>query len=372
MIMPEQAAENFIRQSESIDAVEEYGRGNIHDTYLVKLKGKGESFILQRINTQVFKRPELIMHNLRLICEHVHDQKKFADSRIDSGWKMLHIIPTKNEEDFFIDSGGGFWRALSFIYGAHPLERITSLDNAREAGRALGIFHHLTSNFNPEHLQDTLPGFHNIELYISQYDQALSHNISRGSSKLEEFCRQFIGDRRSWAPVLENGRKHNKLQMRIIHGDPKINNVMLDNQTGKAVSIIDLDTVKQGLLHYDLGDCLRSCCNTLGEEADDFDAVQFDLGRFEAVLLGYMSAAPENLSVQDFDFLFDAIRLIPFELGLRFYTDHLEGNLYFKISRPIQNLDRAMVQFRLVESIEKQEAKIKALIETCRQSYQKK
>ncbi len=159
--------------------------------------------------------------------------------------------------------------------------------------------------------------------------------------------------------------------MRIIHGDPKINNVMLDNQTGRAVSMIDLDTVKPGLLHYDIGDCLRSCCNILGEEADDFDAVRFDLGRFEAVLSGYTAAAHENLSAQDFDFLFDAIRLIPFELGLRFYTDYLEGNLYFKISHPMQNLDRAMVQFRLVESIEQQEAKIKAFIEICRQNYQK-
>ena len=366
MIMPEKVAENFISQSESINAVEEYGRGNIHDTYLVKLNEEGESFILQRINTQVFKRPDLIMHNLRLICEHVHDQKKFADSRIDSGWKMLHIIPTRDQEDFFIDSGGGFWRALSFIYGAHPLERIASLDNAREAGRALGIFHHLTSNFNPEHLQDTLPGFHNVELYLSQYDQALSHNISRESSEVEKFCRQFIEDRRSWAPVLENGRKNNKLQLRIIHGDPKINNVMIDNQTGKAVSIIDLDTVKPGLLHYDIGDCLRSCCNILGEDADDFDGIQFDLGRFEAVLSGYMGAAHERLSVQDFHFLFDSIRLIPFELGLRFYTDYLESNLYFKISRPTQNLDRTMVQFRLVESIEQQEDRIRAIIEESR------
>jgi len=273
--------------------------------------------------------------------------------------------------DFFIDPEGGFWRALTFIHGAKPLEKIVSLDNAREVGRALGIFHHQTSNINPDLLHDTLPGFHNIEHYLSEYDQSLAHGTHGELSGVEKYCRQFVEDRRSWAPVLENGRRQNKLQKRIIHGDPKINNVMLDNQTGKAVSIIDLDTVKPGLLLYDIGDCLRSCCNILGEDAEDFDALRFDLGRCEAVLSGYMAAAHECFTAQDFDFFFDAIRLIPFELGLRFCTDYMEGNLYFKTSYPAQNLDRAMVQFRLAESIEQQESKIKALIETRRLSYQK-
>ena len=366
MNMALQAAENFIGQDKSITSVEKYGKGIIHDTYLVELSGQADSFILQRINTQVFKQPELIMHNLRLVCEHVHDLKKLAGRGIDSGWKMLHIIPTGNNRFFFTDSEGGFWRALSFISGAKPLEKIANLDNAGEVGRALGIFHLLTGNLNPALLHDTLPGFHNIELYLSHYDQVLSSGIHREITESEKFCRQFVEDRRSWAPVVENGRKHNKLQIRIIHGDPKINNVMVDSQTGKAVSIIDLDTIKPGLLLYDLGDCLRSCCNISGEEPDDFDAVWFDLGRCEALLSGYMGEAHGCFTAQDFDFFFDAIRLIPFELGLRFYTDYLEGNLYFKSSYSTQNLDRAVVQFRLVASIEQQEDKIRALVEKYR------
>ena len=121
MNMALQAAENFIGQGKSITSVERYGKGLIHDTYLVELDGRADSFILQRINTQVFKQPELIMHNLRLVCEHVHDLKKLAGRGIDSGWKMLHIIPTRNNRDFFIDPEGGFWRALSFINGTKPL-----------------------------------------------------------------------------------------------------------------------------------------------------------------------------------------------------------------------------------------------------------
>jgi Ser/Thr protein kinase RdoA (MazF antagonist) len=372
MSKAEQAAENFTGQSGSIKAVEKCGRGIINDTYLVELSGQADSFILQRINTHVFKRPELIMHNLRLVCEYIHTVKKITRSRSDSDWKMLRIIPTRDNRDFFIDPEGGFWRALSFIHGSHSLENISNLDNAREAGRALGMFHHLTDNLDPALLHDTLPGFHNIEHYLSHYDQVLSSRINREFTESEKLCGQFVEERRSWAPVLENARKHDKLQVRIIHGDLKINNVMLDNQTGEAVSIIDLDTVKPGLLLYDIGDCLRSCCNISEEESDDFDAVRFDPKRCEAALSGYMGVAHACLTPQDFNFLFDAIRLIPFELGLRFYTDYLEGNPYFKVSHPKQNLELAMVQFRLVESVEQQEVGIRAIIEESRSALSDK
>ena len=366
MSIAEQAAENFIGSSESIRTVKKYGMGIIHDTYLVELGGPDDCFILQRINTNVFRQPELIMHNLRLVCEHIHAVKKNNRGRTSSDWKMLHIIPTRDSRDFFIDPQGGFWRALSFIHGTHALESIGNLENAREAGRALGIFHNLTSTFNPNLLYDTLPGFHNIEQYLNHYDQVLSPVISKEFNEAEKSCRQFVEDLRSWAPVLENARKHDKLLERVIHGDPKINNVMIDDNTGRAASIIDLDTIKPGLLLYDIGDCLRSCCNISGEESGDSDGGKFDLKRCEALLSGYMEEAYECFTTQDFDFFFDAVRLIPFELGLRFYTDYLEGNLYFKSSYQTQNLDRAMVQFRLVESIEQQEDEIREIIEASR------
>jgi len=366
MDIAEKAAENFIGQSESITTVKKYGRGIINDTYLVKFDGRDDSFILQRINTHVFKKPELIMHNLRLVCEHIHAAKKNKEGRINSDWKMLHIIPTKDNRDFFIDTQGDFWRALSFIHGAHPLEKIGNIDNARELGRALGVFHNLTSTLNPALLYDTLPGFHNIGQYCNHYDQILSPEISARSNESEKWCRQFVEKRRSWAPVLENARRHNKLQERVIHGDPKMNNVMIDDHTGRAASIIDLDTMKPGLLLYDIGDCLRSCCNASGEESADSDGGRFDLRFCEAMLTGYMGEAYGCFTARDFDFFYDAVRLIPFELGLRFYTDYLEGNPYFKTSYRAQNLDRAMMQFRLVESIEKQEEDIRAIIRALR------
>jgi Ser/Thr protein kinase RdoA (MazF antagonist) len=358
------AAENFFSTNEKNFKVEKYGQGIIHDTYLVTFNNGASRFILQRINTEVFQNPATIMHNLRLVSEHINERMQTGDSGLDTNWQVLYGINTRDGRDYFIDADGDFWRALSFISEATPLEQISSLDDAREVGRALGIFHWLMSDLNPELLHETLPGFHNIEHYLKQYDVASGKD--RKISELEQYCRQFVDARRKWAPVLENGRRNNELKIRVIHGDPKINNIMVDRKTGKAVSIIDLDTVMPGLVQYDIGDCLRSCCNTMGEETDDFSMVRFDLKRCEAVLSGYICEARRFLTGKDFDFLFDSTRLIPFELGLRFFTDFLNGNVYFKVSHSRHNLNRAIVQFRLVESIELQEKMIRTLIEKCR------
>ncbi len=359
-----QAAENFISHDETIAGVEPYGRGIIHDTYLVKPGNGTDRFILQRINIQVFTDPAAVMHNLRLVCAHMQERRKAGGSAIAANWQMLQSIPARDGRDIFVDADGAFWRALGFIRGANPLEEISCLGDAREVGRALGIFHWLVSDLNPGLLHVTLPGFHNVEHYLKQYDEVIVR--SNKSGEAGRFCQQFIEDRKSWAPVLENGRRENLLRVRVIHGDPKINNIMVNRSTGQAVSIIDLDTVMSGLVLYDIGDCLRSCCNTAGEEVAELFAVSFDLERCGAVLSGYTGAAMEVLTDGDFDFLFDAVRLMPFELGLRFYTDFLKGNEYFKVSRRDQNLERALVQFKLVDSIERQEEGLRAVIEECR------
>jgi len=162
--------------------------------------------------------------------------------------------------------------------------------------------------------------------------------------------------------ILENAREQGKLHLRPIHGDPKANNVLRDPDTGRAVGMVDLDTVKPGLVHYDIGDCLRSCCNPLGEETELWEDVRFDADLCRAVLQGYLSTARAFLSPADYEYLFDALRLLTFELGLRFFTDHLEGNVYFRTGREGHNLARALVQFRLTESIESQESAIRLII----------
>jgi Ser/Thr protein kinase RdoA (MazF antagonist) len=259
---------------------------------------------------------------------------------------------TRDGEDFYIDSNGFFWRALSFINHSQSYDTVLSKQHAREAGYALGRFQHLVSDLDIHKMHDTLEGFHITPQYLEKYDAIMAGFPRQDNSPEVEYCHQTIRARRSWATVLEDGKNRGELQMRVIHGDPKINNFMISDETGEAVSVVDLDTVKPGLVHYDIGDCLRSSCNPLGEETTDYDKVHFDIKLASLILDGYFSVADQFLNKADYDYIYDCIRLIPFELGLRFFTDYLAGDIYFKVRHDRHNLERALVQFKLTESIE--------------------
>jgi Ser/Thr protein kinase RdoA (MazF antagonist) len=267
--------------------------------------------------------------------------------------------------DHWIGSDGSFWRAISFIDGAQSFETIQNIGHAQEIGYALAMFHLLIKDLPLEALADTLEGFHITPRYLRHYDEVLSKTGPSQSPEVD-YARQFINRRRTLVDVLERAKEQGKLPLRPIHGDPKVNNVMIDIQTGQAVGFVDLDTVKPGLIHYDIGDCLRSCCNPLGEEVEHGEMVRFELDFCRAVLKGYLSLAGEFLKNTEYEYLFDAIHLIAFELGLRYFTDYLEGNIYFKVEQAEQNLNRALVQFKLTESIESQEAEIQSLIRDLR------
>ena len=215
-------------------------------------------------------------------------------------------------------------------------------------------------------LGDTLEGFHIAPRYLLHYDEVLAEAALPGSTEDLDYALRFVDARRGLARVLEDAKAQGALHLRIIHGDPKANNVMMDDATGRAVSMIDLDTVKPGLVHYDIGDCLRSCCNPAGEELDRPDAVRFEPALCRAIFEGYLPLARAFLTETDYEYLYDAARLIAFELGLRFLTDHLEGDIYFKVRRKDHNLARALVQFKLCESIESQETAVRAIIRDMR------
>jgi Ser/Thr protein kinase RdoA (MazF antagonist) len=359
------AAQQFTLQGQVTD-IREYGRGNVNDTFLVTVAAaEDRHFILQRLNTRVFRRPELVMGNLFTCTEHVRRRLARAPLSPDRRWEMPRVLPARDGRNYFLDHQGSFWRALSFIEAAEAFDIIKDEAHAREVGYALGRFHNLLSDLAPDHLSDTLPGFHITPGYLRHYDEVLAHHRARPSPEVNYGLR-MVAARRAWAPVLEEARAQGRLRLRPIHGDPKVNNVMVDTATGLAVGLVDLDTVKPGLVHYDIGDCLRSGCNPLGEETGDWEAVRFepDLGR--AILNGYLSLARDFLVENDYTYLYDAIRLITFELGLRFFTDYLEGNVYFKARRPEHNLARALVQFKLTESLEAQAAAIGAIIRDLR------
>jgi Ser/Thr protein kinase RdoA (MazF antagonist) len=274
---------------------------------------------------------------------------------------MPIIYPTRDGKDYYLDSEGGVWRALSFIEETRCSDVITSLGQAEEVGFALGRFHRLVKDLDPRCLHDILPGFHITPHYLERFTAVAAQTKVTAATPELRFCFAFIEARRQQASVLEEA-KYQGLSLRPIHGDPKLNNILFDEKSDLAISIVDLDTVKPGLVHYDLGDCLRSCCNRTGECPPNIAAVHFDLDLCRAILKGYFAEARDFLDKHDYALVYEAIRLIPFELGLRFLTDHLEGNKYFKVNAAEQNLYRAMTQFRLTASIEQNASWIKRLV----------
>jgi hypothetical protein len=371
-------ADQFKPQGQVMD-IQEYGHGNVNDTFLVSLNSKVEKhFILQRINTQVFRQPELIMQNMCTFTEHVRDRLQSIALSLRR-WEVPRVLLTQNAQDHWIDASGSFWRAISFIDTSQSFDTIQSIAHAQEVGYALGMFHRLISDLPPERLADTLEGFHITPRYLQHYNQVLAENGTSKSTPVHStgekyapswllevnYCLQFVSDRQAWAHVLEDAKVKGKLPLRTIHGDPKINNIMIDTATQQAISIVDLDTVKPGLVHYDIGDCLRSGCNPQGEETVQWETVCFDPDLCQSILQGYLSQA-NFLTESDYEYLYDAIRLITFELGLRFFTDYLAGNVYFKVTHPEHNLARALVQFKLTESIESQAARIRSIIHDLR------
>jgi len=350
--------------------VENTGEGNVNDTYLAIFRTtfSEERFILQRINQHVFPRPELIMENLRAITEHVHQRLESEAHVSDRIWQLPRIIPAKDGQDFVIDGDGDYWRAISLIASAHSYEQVQSIEHAAEAGFVLGQFQRVISDFPVDKLHDTLEGFHITPQYLGKLDTSIA--TPEGQARLESLteaqrCQRFVEARRDWCSVLEDARDRGELALRPVHGDPKISNIMIDDATGKGTCIVDLDTVKPGLIHYDFGDCLRSSCNPAGEETQDLSRVFFDTDLCEAIVKGYALHARTFLTDADRHYLFDAVRLIAFELGLRFFADFIAGDVYFKTQYDGQNLNRARVQFRLTESIEMREKQIRTILSQC-------
>jgi Ser/Thr protein kinase RdoA (MazF antagonist) len=358
-------AQKFAKSSHVKD-VRAFGSGNINDTFLVTVADAAEPhFVLQRINTHVFLQPELVMQNMRIFTQHIHDklQREVDDST--RRWAVPRVLLTTEGQDGWLEPDDTYWRAISFIDDSESIDLIKSYEHGREIGYALGRFHHLISDLDPTQLADTLPGFHITPQYLEYYDRVLPTYTGEVTPEVD-YCLKFVQERQEWAQILEDAKSAGKLPLRPIHGDPKVNNVMICTTTQQAIGIIDLDTVKPGLVHYDIGDCLRSGCNPLGEETKEWERVYFDAQMCDSMLKGYLSQASEFLTDDDYEYLFDGIRLIAFELGLRFFTDHLAGDVYFKVKHPNHNLDRALVQFKLTESIEAQEKSIRKMIEELR------
>lgn len=341
--------------NDTVSSVRPYGNGLINDTYRVET-ANGLRVILQRLNSQVFPQPELILANLRTLLEH-------ARSQDIAGLRLPALYPTHDGRDFAVDDTGGLWRALEFIADSHSLSKLSNVVQAQETGSVLGRFHVLLHELPVEQLHTTLPGFHVTPDYLRRFDAVL-HDSQVSYSVAVRNALAFVEARRDFCTVLEDARVAGDLHRRPTHGDPKLDNFLFNTEATQIVAVIDLDTVQPGLLQVDVADCLRSSCNRLGETPADPHAVRFDLPLARAILRGYLSEARALYTDTDLEYLVEAICLIPFELGLRFLADHFAGDTYFKVTQPGQNLVRAQAQFRLTEDIERQEKDLRALILT--------
>jgi len=365
-----------------VSQVSAYGSGIINDTFVVTFANPppfvhprlGKRAILQGINSAVFPDPNLIMDNLAVVLEHAANK----DHEDLSEFILPPIYKTRQGASCFQDESKQYWRAIGFIENTVTSNILENIHQAREAGAALGAFHQLLADIPVERLHDTLPGFHDTPEYLRRFDALLEAGVlatepglkvtgakylfsnEREIALCRDYCFEQIEKHRTLSNLLYDIQP--AISPRIMHGDPKLNNFLFDQDSGQAVSIIDLDTLKPGIIHYDLGDCVRSCCNKGGEMPSDIEAVRFDVDDFKHILEGYLSRASKLFDTRDFDLLFDVVRLLPFELALRFFTDYLEGNRYFKVETPHDNLYRARVQLQLLSSIESQENRLREVI----------
>jgi len=344
---PLHIARQFAR-NQTITHIGSLGNGLINDTFLVKTNST--SFVLQRINRQVFPQADLIIDNLLKLNKHIQHRKT------DSVKLTIPVlIKTHDDLNCLHDNQQNCWRALQYIESSESRETITHKTEAEQTGFALAHFHRLFSDLKADTLHDTLPGFHITPLYLQQYHRVANQFAIKSLNGEVKFCRQFIRNLADKVDVLEKAKRAGLLSERVIHGDPKLNNFLFSKNTRTITALIDLDTVKSGLVHYDIGDCLRSCCHI--KESNGFDV---DL--CEVILTSYLQEAGHFFSTADYDYLFAAIELIPFELGIRFFTDYLQGDHYFKVEYPEQNLHRAKSQFELCADIGRQRLVIEKII----------
>ncbi len=354
--------ENFKTGAEFIDA-EPYGSGHINDTFAVRCKGKAckFSYILQRINSNIFPEPEKLMDNIVRVTEHI--RKKFELQNAEEiDRKVLTVIRSVDSLPYYIDRHGRYWRMYFFIQNAQTYDVIESLDQAREAGKSFGRFQEMLADLPGPALHEVLPGFHDGQKRFTAFEKAIREDVS---SRVKAAGREIdFVNKHKWifdkvSGLIEKGQ----LPVRITHNDTKINNVMLDDVTGEGVCVIDLDTVMPGLSLYDFGDMVRTSTITAAEDEVDLSKVAIAMDRFEAIIGGYLSTAGKFLCKAEINSLILGGKMITLIIGARFLTDFLMGDTYFKTRREDHNLDRCRTQFKLVESIEQQQDKMLALVD---------
>lgn len=331
---------------------ERFGSGLINETFLCEFSDRSvvRNYILQHINKSVFKRPDLVMENVSTVTEHLQARLR-REGVADPASVTPALVLTRDGRSHHVDGAGEYWRMFHFIETGEVFDIVRDAGHAYEVGRGLGRFQALVADLPPGRLHDTLPGFHHTPHYLGELDEAVRFD-PKGRLAGAKADVEFAQQRRPLAPLLTDLMESGRIPIRVVHNDPKVNNVLIDRKTGKALCMLDLDTVKPGIVHFDFGDCVRSAANPAGEDAPNLESVGFDLARYAALSRGYLDETRSFLTPAEAEMLPASVKVIAFELGVRFLADYLCGDTYFRISQPGQNLHRCRVQFRLLECME--------------------
>ncbi len=346
-----------------------WGTGHINATYKATYRTHSgqRSYIHQWINQKVFTRPQELMENVQRVTSHLRAKIERAGG--DPDRRSLTLVPTMDDKSYYRTPEGEYWRTYLFIERARTYDQVENLDHVESAAGAFGNFQRQLADLPGGRLHDTIPHFHHTPRRFAKLAAAVdadSANRAAGAKAEIDFALGRQGDTSVLIDLLEKG----ELTERITHNDTKFNNVMFDDDTGKAVCVIDLDTVMPGLALYDFGDSVRVGASTALEDERDLAKVHCDLGMFERLVRGYVRACNSNgeafLSRREIDLLAFSGKLITFEIGIRFLTDFLEGDVYFRTHRPGHNLDRARTQFKMVAEMEQNADKMQAIVDRYR------
>lgn len=329
-----------------------YGSGHINDTYAVVFQLNDEKnvrYILQKINNQIFHNIEQLMENISGVTSYL--RKKIIEQGGNPERETLNIVPTKEDNLFYIDEGGRYWRAYQFIEDALSYDKVESKADFYESGLAFGNFQRLLSDFGAHTLHETIRDFHNTKKRFQRFKEVVKEDVCNRAKDVEEEIK-FILDREADANILVDMLEKGELPLRVTHNDTKLNNVMIDNATREGICVVDLDTVMPGLSINDFGDSIRFGANTALEDETDLSKVSCDLELYEIYVDAFLAGCGGSLTEKEMDMLSMGAKVMTYECGMRFLTDHLEGDVYFKIHRENHNLDRARTQLALVKDME--------------------
>lgn len=329
-----------------------WGNGHINDTFLLTYQNedkKSVCYILQRMNKSIFKQPVELMENVMNVTSYL--RKIIIQNGGDPERETLNVIPGKDGRPFYIDSTGEYWRSYRYIENTTCFEQVEKPEDFYESAVAFGNFQRLLADYPAETLHETIKGFHDTKARFAVFKQAVVDDVcGRAASVRDEI--DFVLAREDVADYFSNLLDKGELILRVTHNDTKLNNIMMDNETGKGICVIDLDTVMPGLAMNDFGDSIRFGASTAAEDEKDLDKVWCDMELFELYTKGFVEGCGGKLTRREIELLPMGAKVMTFECGMRFLTDYLQGDTYFKIHREHHNLDRCRTQFKLVSDME--------------------